>query len=61
MNIGPLNLQPSELLKIFIVIFFAAYLSENRDVLTEGSLRFGQLGVGVAQPAVQRFLVLLQG
>ena len=43
LNIGPLNLQPSELLKIFIVIFFAAYLSENRDVLTEGSLRFGPL------------------
>src|SRR6266566_7645853 len=43
LNIGPLNLQPSELLKIFIVIFFAAYLSENRDVLTEGNLRIGPL------------------
>ncbi len=41
LNIGPLNLQPSELLKICIVIFFAAYLSENRDILAEGSLRFG--------------------
>lgn len=43
LNIGPLNLQPSELLKIFIVVFFAAYLSENRDILTEGSLRLGPL------------------
>jgi cell division protein FtsW (lipid II flippase) len=43
LNIGPLNLQPSELLKIFIVIFFAAYLSENRDILAEGSLRLGPL------------------
>ncbi|HEX6109146.1 MAG TPA: FtsW/RodA/SpoVE family cell cycle protein, partial [Ktedonobacteraceae bacterium] len=43
LNFGPLNLQPSELLKIFIVIFFAAYLSENRDMLTEGNLRIGPL------------------
>jgi cell division protein FtsW (lipid II flippase) len=43
LNIGPLNLQPSELLKIFIVIFFAAYLSENRDILAEGSLLIGPL------------------
>ena len=39
LNFGPLNLQPSELLKIFLVIFFAAYLSENFDILSEGSLR----------------------
>jgi cell division protein FtsW (lipid II flippase) len=43
LNFGPLNLQPSELLKIFIVVFFAAYLSENQDVLAEGNLRFGPL------------------
>ncbi len=41
LNIGPFALQPSELLKICLVIFFAAYLSENRDVLAEGSLKFG--------------------
>ena len=43
LNFGPLNLQPSELLKIFIVIFFAGYLSENRDLLTEGNLRIGPI------------------
>ena len=43
LNFGPLNLQPSELLKIFIVIFFAAYLSENRELLTEGNLRIGPI------------------
>src|SRR5258707_245572 len=43
LNFGPLNLQPSELLKIFIVVFFAAYLSENRDVLMEGNIRLGPL------------------
>ncbi len=39
LNIGPLNLQPSELLKICIIIFFAAYLSENRDILSGVTLR----------------------
>ena len=39
LNFGPFNLQPSELLKIFIVIFFAAYLSENRDILAGASIR----------------------
>jgi len=43
LNFGPLNLQPSELLKIFIVVFFAGYLSENSDILTEGNLRIGPL------------------
>jgi cell division protein FtsW (lipid II flippase) len=40
---GLLNLQPSELLKISIVIFFAGYLSENRDILAQGYLRLGFL------------------
>lgn len=39
LNFGPFSLQPSELLKILIVVFFAGYLSENRDVLAQGSLR----------------------
>lgn len=45
LNFGPLSLQPSELLKIIIVIFFAAYLSENRDVIAEGSLRLGPISL----------------
>lgn len=43
LNIGPLNLQPSELLKIFLVIFFAAYLSENIDIVSGGNVRIGPL------------------
>jgi cell division protein FtsW (lipid II flippase) len=43
LNLGPFAFQPSELLKICIVIFFAAYLSENRDVLAEGGWRIGNL------------------
>ncbi len=32
LNFGPFNLQPSELLKIFIVIFFAAYLTSTENI-----------------------------
>src|SRR5260370_7411639 len=38
LNFGPFNLQPSELLKIFIVIFFAAYLTQNRHILAVPTL-----------------------
>lgn len=43
LNIGPINFQPSELLKICIVIFFASYLSENSDILAGGNWRLGAL------------------
>ncbi len=43
LGVGPFNLQPSELLKIAIVIFFAAYLSENRDIFSQGYMRIGRL------------------
>ncbi|HWS83966.1 MAG TPA: FtsW/RodA/SpoVE family cell cycle protein [Ktedonobacteraceae bacterium] len=43
LKLGLFAFQPSELLKICIVIFFAAYLSENRDVLAEGGWRIGRL------------------
>ena len=41
LNFGPFALQPSELLKIIIVVFFAAYLSENQDVISSGGFRLG--------------------
>ena len=34
-QIGPLSGQPSELLKVILVVFLAGYLSENRSLLTE--------------------------
>ena len=43
LKLGPFAFQPSELFKVCIVIFFAAYLSENRDVLIGGSWRLGKL------------------
>ncbi len=46
LNFGPLSLQPSELLKIIIVIFFAAYLDETtRDVFADTSRRFGPIPI----------------
>lgn len=33
LNIGPFSFQPSEIAKILVVIFFAAYLSEKRELL----------------------------
>ena len=44
LNFGPLSLQPSEFLKIIIVIFFAAYLGENQDVIAEG-VRLGPISL----------------
>jgi cell division protein FtsW (lipid II flippase) len=41
--LGPIQLQPSEFLKISIVIFFAGYLTENRDVIAQGFVRLGRL------------------
>ncbi len=43
LQLGPIVFQPSELFKVCIVIFFAAYLSENRDVLAEGGWKLGRL------------------
>lgn len=41
--IGPFSGQPSELLKVILVVFLAAYLSENRSLLVERSTRLGPL------------------
>jgi peptidoglycan glycosyltransferase len=39
--IGPFGFQPSEAIKIMLVIFLAGYLAENRAVLAGASLRIG--------------------
>jgi cell division protein FtsW (lipid II flippase) len=44
-GIGPLSLQPAEITKILLVIFFAGYLVETRDVLSMVGRRF--LGIGL--------------
>ncbi len=42
-HLGPLSGQPSELLKVILVVFLAAYLADNRPMLARSSLRVGPL------------------
>ncbi|MDP3047254.1 MAG: FtsW/RodA/SpoVE family cell cycle protein [Chloroflexota bacterium] len=37
------NFQPSELLKILLVVYLASYLSENQEILAAGTYRLGPL------------------
>ncbi len=43
LQLGPLSGQPSELLKVILVVFLAGYLSENRPILVEQDTRIGPL------------------
>ncbi|MES2209067.1 MAG: FtsW/RodA/SpoVE family cell cycle protein [Chloroflexota bacterium] len=43
LSVGPVSGQPSELIKILLVVFLAGYLSENRPLLIEESSRVGPL------------------
>ena len=38
-HIGPLQFQPGELAKIFLILFLAGYLREKRDTLAQGRLK----------------------
>ena len=40
-RLGPLSGQPSELLKVILVVFLAAYLADNRPMLARTSTRLG--------------------
>jgi cell division protein FtsW (lipid II flippase) len=42
-GIGPVNFQPGEAAKVFLVIFFAAYLVDKRELLASGGRRLGRL------------------
>ncbi|MEX1171921.1 MAG: FtsW/RodA/SpoVE family cell cycle protein [Chloroflexota bacterium] len=41
LRLGPIAGQPSELLKVILVVFLAGYLSENRSILIEQDTRVG--------------------
>ncbi len=43
LSIGPVSGQPSELLKVILVVFLAGYLSENRALLADESTRIGPI------------------
>jgi cell division protein FtsW (lipid II flippase) len=40
---GPINFQPGEAAKVLLVIFFAAYLVDKRELLASGSRRIGRM------------------
>jgi cell division protein FtsW (lipid II flippase) len=41
--VGPLSIQPTEIVKLLLVIFLAAYLEEYRELLTLAGQRVGKL------------------
>jgi cell division protein FtsW (lipid II flippase) len=43
LQLGPFSGQPTELLKVILVVFLAGYLSENRALLVEQDTRVGPL------------------
>lgn len=45
LSFGPISGQPSELLKVILVVFLAGYLSENRPLLVEESTRVGPISL----------------
>ncbi|MGK2879005.1 MAG: FtsW/RodA/SpoVE family cell cycle protein [Solirubrobacterales bacterium] len=50
-NLGPLSFQPTELAKLAIVIFVAAYLAETREILVTQERRF----LGISFPPLGFF------
>jgi cell division protein FtsW (lipid II flippase) len=50
-DLGPVNFQPSEFARIALVIFFAGYLAEKRDVMAATSRSF----LGIELPAIKYF------
>jgi cell division protein FtsW (lipid II flippase) len=50
-DLGPVNFQPSEFARIALVVFFAGYLAEKRDVMAATSRSF----LGIQLPAIKYF------
>jgi cell division protein FtsW (lipid II flippase) len=54
-DLGPINVQPGEIIKIVLVVFLAGYLAETRTLLTSARLRIGFLSI----PPLPYFLPML--
>jgi cell division protein FtsW len=44
LNLGPLNFQPHDPVKLLLVVFMAAYLAEHRNLLSLANGKFGFIG-----------------
>ncbi|MBW3588111.1 MAG: FtsW/RodA/SpoVE family cell cycle protein [Actinobacteria bacterium] len=44
-RVGPLSFQPAEIAKIALVLFFAGYLAEKRELLAIARRRIGPIGI----------------
>lgn len=55
LSIGPFSFQPGEIAKICIVLFLAAYLAQNREMLSIFTWRVGPFNL----PSIQTLLPLL--
>jgi peptidoglycan glycosyltransferase len=42
---GPFNFQPGEAAKVLLVVFFAAYLVDKRELLSSGTRRLGRIAL----------------
>jgi cell division protein FtsW (lipid II flippase) len=40
-HIGPMNIEPEELVKVAMLVFLASYLSEHEEILRVGTVQFG--------------------
>ncbi len=45
LDVGPVQFQPGEFIKIVLVVFIAGYLAENRALLTGASARVGPVSI----------------
>jgi len=41
-GLGPINFEPSEIAKVLLVAFFAAYLVDKRELLSQGRIHIGR-------------------
>ena len=44
-RVGPVNFQPGEAAKVLLVVFFAAYLVDKRELLAAGTRHIGRLSL----------------
>ncbi|MBW3612716.1 MAG: FtsW/RodA/SpoVE family cell cycle protein [Chloroflexi bacterium] len=54
-DLGPVSVQPGEIIKVVLVIFVAAYLAETRTLLTSARMRIGFISI----PPLPYFLPML--